>query len=272
MASEGEPRERIMSIEEAAYLWAAAVHEHERACLRLALGTLARPEAILELSSFQIDCGARLIRLNPPGRKQTKKRRPTVPMCETLAPHVTGLPPGPVVSYKGRAVKNIRGPINRLKKRARRMVRDEAARAARRCRRTGRRGEAWAAIAAARACGDALLEITPYTIRHTMASVPRKRQVPPWEVAGFLGHTSGYKTTERHAIFDPDHLGQAVQAIDAYFADLENAIRTLPDQLSTETTPLRSSCVLAPEVQRLQPNEKLVEPDGLEPTTSTMPL
>jgi len=48
----------------------------------------------------------------------------------------------------------------------------------------------------------------------------RKRGVPVWEVAGFLGHSSGYKTTERYAKFGPDHLAGAARAIDAYFADL----------------------------------------------------
>jgi hypothetical protein len=38
--------------------------------------------------------------------------------------------------------------------------------------------------------------------------------------AGFLGHTSGYKTTARYAKYGPDHLGEAVRAIDDYFAEL----------------------------------------------------
>jgi hypothetical protein len=39
------------------------------------------------------------------------------------------------------------------------------------------------------------MEVTAYTIRHTVAAEMRKRDVPVWEVAGFLGHSSGYKTT-----------------------------------------------------------------------------
>ena len=48
--------------------------------------TLARPEAILELKLFQVNLDDRLITLNPPGREQTKKRRPTLPITDTLFP------------------------------------------------------------------------------------------------------------------------------------------------------------------------------------------
>ena len=75
-------------------------------------------------------------------------------------------------------------------------------------------------IAEAKARGDALLELIPYAIRHTIACEMRKRGVPVWEVAGFLGHATGYRTTERYAKYGPDHLGAAVRAIDAYFTDL----------------------------------------------------
>lgn len=62
----------------------------------------------------------------------------------------------------------------------------------------------------------------------------RKRGVPVWEVAGFLGHSSGYRTTERYAKYGPDHLGAAVRAIDAYFADLGVSRRPNADQLDQD--------------------------------------
>ena len=238
LAPEGVPRERILSVEEAARLMASARLDHFRLYLMLAFGTAARPEAILELTTFQVDCDARLIRLNPPGRRQTKKRRPTVPMCETLLPYLRGLPPGHVIQYKGRPLGTIRSAF--------RQARDRA---------------------------GLSKDVSPYTLRHSVATEMRKRGVPVWEVAGFLGHSSGYKTTERYAKFGPDHLSQAVQAIDAYFADLFAARAALSGHLSTE---LRVSCVRASK-ERAQPKlakplSYMVEPDGLEPTTSTMPL
>lgn len=79
--------------------------------------------------------------------------------------------------------------------------------------------------------GDALLELTSYAIRHTIACEMRRRGVPVWEVAGFLGHSTGYRTTERYAKYGPDHLGAAVRAIDAYFAELGVADRCHPAQI-----------------------------------------
>ena len=62
-------------------------------------------------------------------------------------------------------------------------------------------------------------DVVPYTIRHTIATELRTRGVPEWECRGFMGHRSG-GVTERYAKFQPDHLGAAVKAIDAYCADL----------------------------------------------------
>ena len=275
IAPEGEPRERLLSPEEVLRLFDAAESDHAFLYLMLAFGTAARPEAILELTAAQVDVENRLIRLNPPGRSQNKKRRPTIPMCESLVPWLTGLLAGPVVRYtpqlpegiaertkatpKPRALAGIRTTINRLKARARQRLRDEAARLASRARRTGRRGEAWTLLQEARQKGDALLEITAYTIRHTVASEMRRRGVPVWEVAGFLGHSSGYRTTERYAKFGPDHLSQAVRAIDAYFADLGLAVEPDSDQ---SVTRLRASCVLPSKPDRAQVIGKLVDLTG----------
>ncbi len=206
IAPEGEPRERLLSIAEAAALFRAAESDHLLLYLLLAFGTAARPAAILELTTFQVDCDARLIRLNPPGRAQNKKRRPTLPMCNTLLPYLRALPAGPIVSYHGRALKSIKTPFERARVRA-----------------------------------GLSKDVTPYTIRHTVAAEMRRRGVPVWEVAGWLGHTSGYKKTERYAKLGPDHLSGAVRAIDAFFGELSDCLpavflRTLPDIIQLRAT------------------------------------
>lgn len=70
--------------------------------LLLAFNTLARPEAILELKKFQGDLQHRLIMLNPPGREQTKNRRPTVPITEVLFPWVEQAKTDSLVCWKGK--------------------------------------------------------------------------------------------------------------------------------------------------------------------------
>jgi len=292
LAPEAEARERVATIDEVAALFRAAETDHIRMYLLLAIGTAARPEAILQLTSWQVDCEARLIQLNPSGRRQTKKRRPTVPICDTLLPYLRAAPAGhlvrwtPVVPGGGdsaaptkmapvaRPLKGIRTPFNRLKARAARRARDDATDQARRYRRQGNRDAAWQAIAAGKARAAGLMELTPYTLRHTVATELRRRGVPVWEVAGLLGHSSGYRTTERYAKFGADHLSAAVRAIDAYFADLLPRLRG--QALGPAPGYLRLSCVLAGQEKgpalRARPLNLLVEPSGIEPLTSTMPL
>ena len=201
LAPESALRERLLSLQEAAALFQSVTMPHQTMYLLLAFATAARPAAILEVSSFRIDCDARLIKLNPPGRKQNKKRRPTLPICDTLLPYLRNLPPGPVVHYQGRALRSFKKAFDRLTRRAARSIREEGAEVARVCRRAKRRAAAWDVIKAAKERATAMLEVTPYTIRHTVATEMRKRGVATWEVAGFLGHSSGYKTTKRYAQF-----------------------------------------------------------------------
>lgn len=53
--------------------------------LRFAVATWARPDAIFEAGSRQWFSEARVFDLNPPGRRQTKKHRPKVPIAKQFA-------------------------------------------------------------------------------------------------------------------------------------------------------------------------------------------
>ncbi|MEW8000999.1 MAG: site-specific integrase [Candidatus Thiodiazotropha sp.] len=205
--SKGIERERILTIPEAGALFNAVESEHMLIYLLLAFNTLARPEAILELKRFQIDLENRLIRLNPPGREQTKKRRPTLPITDTLMPWLQQAKTESLVSWNGKSIKSIKKGFQRIRERA--------------------------------GLGT---DLVPYTIRHTMATELRKRGVPAWEVAGFLGHKSE-GITERYAKFSPDYLSKARRSIDEYFVELQPYVkRTLVFKGNK-----RVSCVLTSE-------------------------
>ena len=79
-----------------------------------------------------------------------------------------------------------------------------------------------------------------------------------------LGHKSNSaRTTERYARFRPNYLGRAVQAIDAYFADLRKEFGHLvPDAVFN---PMHASSVLVPKGGGPQRLEKLVGATGVEP-------
>jgi len=211
---DGEPRERVLTVKEMAALWDACEPPHLQAFLVVLLGTLARPEAALELTDAQCDLEHGLIDLNPPGKARTKKRRPVVPIPDFLRPWIEAAE-GPVVAYRGRAVAKVNKTF--------RTIREEAGLGA---------------------------DVVPYTIRHTVATELRARGVPELEIAGLLGHAMpNIRTTGRYAKFRPDYYGQARRALD----DLANEIGRLagrpmyPNNEVRLNQPVRASSVLVPQ-------------------------
>lgn len=191
---DGEARDRVLSLNESCGLWLASEHPHERMFLALAYGTLSRPEAVLGMTREMVDFDRRLIATNPPGRKQTKKFRPTVPVPDFLLPWLEAAPAGPLVSWGtvGRGEKKAPKPIKSFKTSFRRMRRD-----------------AWLGP-----------DVVAKTIRHTMATELRAVGVPEAEIQGMLGHKAYSGKTEVYAKYRPDFLGQAVKAIDGYMGRL----------------------------------------------------
>jgi integrase len=150
---------------------------HVQAFMLWALGTAARPEAVLELHSRQIDFDSGLVNLNPPERQQVaKKYRPVVRLPDALWESFHGW----AVCYEGDPVKSIKQGL-------------------------------W------RACDRAKVKrCSPYSFRHTAARWMRRSGVQPWEVAAQLGHSVGkaYAVSERYAAYSPDYLSGAVEALD----------------------------------------------------------
>ncbi|HEY9145624.1 MAG TPA: site-specific integrase [Thiobacillus sp.] len=181
--SDGEARDRVLTVGESAALWRAAKLPHERMMLALLYGTLARPEAALALRKEFYDPERRLLTQNPPGRRQTKKYRPVVPVGEFLRPWLENAPPGPLVAWHGK-------PIASFK-------------------------TAWRKMRAEAGLEQA---VVPKTIRHTMATELRAAGVPEAEIQGMLGHRAYSGRTEVYAKYRPDYLGAAVRAVDAYMA------------------------------------------------------
>lgn len=176
------PRERVLTVEESRALWHAAKKPHEQMFVALAFGLLARPEAILDLTKSMADLERRILAQNPPGRRQTRKYRPTVPIADFLLPMLTDAPDGPLVQWKGQ-------PIASFKTAFRRMRRDAG-------------------------LGQ---DVVAKTIRHTMATYMRTRGVNEAEIQGFLGHRAFSGKTEIYAKYRPDYLGAARVAVDEYW-------------------------------------------------------
>lgn len=202
----GEPKERALSLDQMALLLDNVKSDHIFLFCLVMANTMARPEAVMELTRFQLDFENRLVRLNREGRKQTKKYRPTVPMSDTLLPWLKQGKTNYVVTYHGDRTHSVKKSFQRID------VKGLPAR------------------------------VTPYNIRHTMAKELRRRGVPPWEIQGMLGHKmGGYRTTEIYAKYDPTYLSAARTAIDAVMADIDAKMKKRKLILPTQPQLVASS-------------------------------
>lgn len=209
---ETNPPQRRVTVAELARLLAAIEDEPIRRFVVLAICTLARPGAVLELTREQCDLAERLIYLNPEGRRQTKKRRAVVPMCEAAARLIEGAEPGLLVHRLGQPV-----PLDQANK---------------------------ALAGAARRAGIEGRPVTGMTFRRTMARELRRRGVESWAVSGIMGHAE-QKTTEIYAIFDPAEAGSLVRAMDGLWLEMSgagrHAILPRPQVTTSKAYDLRST-------------------------------
>lgn len=195
---------RQLSPQEWGALFDAALEKGDH-CVRYlitAIGTHARPAAILELTGAQIDAQHGTIDLNPAGREQNNKHRPIIPMARTLAAWVSSWAPGPgdlVITENGGpvALKQIRTLIEHAR----------------------------------------IGPCVPYTFRHSVASWLSAQAIDRWERKSFMGHTvvDGGKTDD-YTHYDPRYLRNAAEAIERLYEAIAphtrvNLLRaTLEDQ------------------------------------------
>lgn len=170
------------------------IRRRERAALHrfliISIATLARPDAAVDVSlqpaRRQWISNARILALNPAGRRQTKKYRATVSIAHQVAPWLDG------ASKKGFFV----GPGS-IRKAWERMAKD-----------LGLPGD--------REAGTKL-------IRRSMAKLLRDRLAKSdWpEVVMFLGHAQFDQTSDIYAPFDPNYLSAAKAGIEAIIDEIE---------------------------------------------------
>jgi integrase len=205
---EGEGRQRVLSVDELGQLWDADMPSHVRVFLALAIGTAGRPQALLQVTRFQCDLDRGTINLNPPGRTQTKKRRPILPMANWLRPWIEAAT-GPLVAFRGKPVRKIAGAFQTLRESA--------------------------------GFGP---DVTAYTVRHSIATELAARGVPELEIASVMGHRMpNSRTTGRYIHVAPERLASARKALDEIASEIGRAA-TRP--ISPETM-VRASCVLLPK-------------------------
>lgn len=180
-------KDRWLERSEAAALMNAARHSKARLYLplfvMLALRTGARKGAILDLRWPQVDLARGRIDFNAPGRRQTNKRRPVVPVGPRLLwflrkARQRGTDLGYVVhdgdnTQLGNIKTSFRGAVARA----------------------------------------GLADVTPHTLRHTAGTWMALAGIDLFKVARYLGHTHE-RTTELYAHHSPDYLRDAMEALE----------------------------------------------------------
>ena len=173
-AGAAEPMGRPMDVAELRRLYSASP-PHLKVFIGWMLGTAARTEAIISLTAAQVEWADGLINLNPAGRPQTKKYRPTVRLIPSLD----------ACRFRGNLVVTKSAPVQDVK-------------------------TAWRAARTAAGLDD---KVNPYSLRHTAARWMRREGVSEWDTATQLGHRRP-GVTERYTAYDPAYLKGAGEALD----------------------------------------------------------
>jgi len=201
-----EPRGRPLELKEVAKLIETADHFHVKIFIIFMIATGGRTSAVVDLNYNQIDLDNELIHLNPDGREQNNKYRPTIRLPRQLKPFVEKQKEldaqAPVIAFSGRKIGSVRRVWRKTKQQS------------------GLYGN-----------------VQTYSFRHTVARWLRQQSVPAWEVAAQLGHKmNDYSTTEIYAPYDPAYLSKSVEAIDIYLELLAHELgaKSISDYLGQE--------------------------------------
>jgi integrase len=187
-ARSADPKGRVMDPGEIA----AAIDKLDFLHLLIAvvylLNTGSRIGAILDATTAQIDHRYNLFDLNPPGRLQTDKWRPVLPIADTLAPWTHNLAPGHIVTWHHEPVGEI----------------DTGFGAA--CRRAKLPG------------GE-----NTYSVRHALGRYMQTKGVQPLEISLWLGHIQppdSKETTTIYSPFAPSYLSNAKVAVEQFVREI----------------------------------------------------
>lgn len=196
---DGDPRDRWLRTDEIEKLLKAAREFHPGAnrmsrgerFIWIALETAARKRAILDLTWDRVDFEVGVIHFAVPGRRQTKKRRPSVPISAALLPVLKRMHDERINAYVLDSGAEVFITIQLMVERSGIVPPPPKRKANQKPKSTG---------------------ISPHTFRHTAATQMARRGVPLYDIAGVLGNSLAMveKVYAKHC---PDRLRYAVNSI-----------------------------------------------------------
>ncbi|HWY16836.1 MAG TPA: tyrosine-type recombinase/integrase [Rhizomicrobium sp.] len=177
-----------ITLQYAARLLDAVTDWHLFVFIMILANTLARTTAVFELKRLQFDEEQNTVSLNPPGRRQNKKFRPTLLVTPTLRPWLAAEsdPDAFYVSYRGKPIKSIRTVWKSTVKRA-----------------------------------GLPKGYTPYSFRHGLSRYLKKRKVDREQRQFLLGHAphDPYGPTE------PSDCEEAIAVIEEFMQELRKLVK-----------------------------------------------
>jgi len=172
--------------------------EHLIRFIVIELGTAGRAQAVLELEHTSIDLERNLINPNHPGRAHTRKRRAIVPIAKAVRPWVVGIQ-GKLIKYRVPTSGGDPGQGTVFFERDTRSIKT-----------------CWTKV-----CKQAgVAGATPKTLRHTMLTWLAERGVPYEQRQVLAGHSARGTTARHYEHLSPSYLKNAIEEVDAYFAEL----------------------------------------------------
>jgi integrase len=172
------PRSKFLNEDEINRLIEASKkYPHVHLFVKIAIMTGQRLEAILSLKWSQVDFNSGLIDFNDHDMRlfERRKGRGIVPMSDSLRDILSSLNQDClyVINNKGKRITDFRFAWKKVTK-------------------------------------DAGIDITPHILRHTVATMLAKKNVPMMQISRLLGHKSSSITERVYAKFSPDFCKQAV--------------------------------------------------------------
>jgi integrase len=167
--------------------------EHLLLLIVLLIHLGARVGALLDAVKAQIDFEQSLFDLNPPGREETNKGRPVLPIPATLCPWLEKLPDGHLITYRGAAIAEADTSFNSAVSRSK----------------IGKKANT-------------------YSIRHSLSRYMRKKGVDLQEIGIYLGHGNHDPETETTLIYcpwEPDYLINCREAAEAFVREINTHTR-----------------------------------------------
>jgi hypothetical protein len=188
---------RVVTTKEIAELIDTVNEPHFLEYLIACINSAGRPITILECDTTQIDWPFGLFEQNPRGRPQTKKHRPTIRVAATWRPWLRMVPPGRLITYRGKPVKSVKAAFRRARN------------------------------AAGLEPDVDGVQVTSYSIRHTVGRYMETCDVPPIERSILFGHVKTHrkKSTERYSPLNPrgpNFLKSATKAIEKFVREINS--------------------------------------------------